>query len=171
MQDGIYSDPKEKEKVSTRWPDFRSYEIEDGVVFEIIGHGFADGDTITCPYGESNFTLPSGSIVFGRAGLANLSSSDSSSGSSSNSSSALSSDSGSCNQTAVGAGVGIPLGVIAVSAVLWALWERRRKKRITALLQDRPQYVPAVQAPALAELDDQVVSEMMDTSQRTAAKK
>jgi hypothetical protein len=32
-------------------------------------------------------------------------------------------------ETTVGVGIGLPLGVIALATVGWALWERRRRKQ------------------------------------------
>ncbi|CRG89127.1 hypothetical protein PISL3812_06163 [Talaromyces islandicus] len=40
--------------------------------------------------------------------------------------------SGSNHDAAIGAGVGVPLGVIALASIAWALWERRKLHRISA---------------------------------------
>ncbi|KAL4950628.1 hypothetical protein BDW69DRAFT_197135 [Aspergillus filifer] len=34
-----------------------------------------------------------------------------------------------CHETAVGAGVGVPLRCIALASIVWALWERRKGKK------------------------------------------
>lgn len=34
--------------------------------------------------------------------------------------------------TQVGVGVGVPLGVLAIAAVLWALWERSQRRKMAA---------------------------------------
>ncbi|KAL2072034.1 hypothetical protein VTL71DRAFT_11377 [Oculimacula yallundae] len=36
----------------------------------------------------------------------------------------------SASKTAIGAGIGVPLGVLLVMALLWAFWERRKRSRI-----------------------------------------
>lgn len=38
--------------------------------------------------------------------------------------------SSSSNRAAIGAGVGVPLGVIALGAIAWAIWERRKLHRV-----------------------------------------
>lgn len=47
----------------------------------------------------------------------------------------------SASPAAVGAGVGVPLGALALSALAWGLWERRKRKReVAALLSRRHTY-------------------------------
>ncbi|KAL3492404.1 hypothetical protein BJX62DRAFT_236223 [Aspergillus germanicus] len=41
---------------------------------------------------------------------------------------------GSCHSTAIGAGVGVPLGVIALASLAWAFFERRRASTASAAL-------------------------------------
>ncbi|CAL5868995.1 uncharacterized protein PFLUO_LOCUS3223 [Penicillium psychrofluorescens] len=52
------------------------------------------------------------------------------------SASVLSSNSKTCdsnNDVAIGAGVGVPLGLLAIAFLVWALWERRKGKKMQAL--------------------------------------
>ncbi|KAJ5411724.1 uncharacterized protein N7487_006083 [Penicillium crustosum] len=44
-------------------------------------------------------------------------------------------DSNDSNDVAIGAGVGVPLGVIAFLSIGWALWERRKRKRASILTE------------------------------------
>ncbi|KAJ5780010.1 hypothetical protein N7457_005170 [Penicillium paradoxum] len=39
--------------------------------------------------------------------------------------------SSSCHDVAIGAGVGVPLGVIALLSIAWALWERMKRKSMS----------------------------------------
>ena len=106
------------------------------------------GGKIVCPDNPSSgFEVPTGWPIPGRALLANSTILDavavtssinatastlSTSSSSSSNSSLPPSPSGSsntcstCHETAIGAGVGVPLGVIALFSIIWALFERRR---------------------------------------------
>ncbi|KAJ5450253.1 uncharacterized protein N7458_006702 [Penicillium daleae] len=112
------------------------------------GTPIIDGDKIVCPDNPtSGFEVPTGWPIPGRALLANstlldaiattsspsaTASVSSSSSTSPTTSSSSSSSSGStatcstCHETAIGAGVGVPLGVIALLSIVWALFERRR---------------------------------------------
>ncbi|KAJ5883525.1 uncharacterized protein N7473_010411 [Penicillium subrubescens] len=108
------------------------------------GTPIIDGDKIVCPDNPtSGFEVPSGWPIPGRALLANstlldaiatttspsatasvsTSSSPSSVPPSSSNSTATCST---CHETAIGAGVGAPLGAIALFSIIWALFERRR---------------------------------------------
>lgn len=119
------------------------------------GTPIIDGGKIVCPDNPtSGFEVPTGWPIPGRALLANstlldaiavtssinatasasstASTASSSSSISSSSSSSPPSPSGSsntcstCHETAIGAGVGVPLGAIALFSIIWALFERRR---------------------------------------------
>ncbi|KAL4804662.1 hypothetical protein BDV18DRAFT_161757 [Aspergillus unguis] len=46
----------------------------------------------------------------------------------------------SSNDIRIGLGVGVPLGVIALAAIAWALYERRKAKSRTSLPNCRPVY-------------------------------
>ncbi|RDW70887.1 uncharacterized protein DSM5745_08398 [Aspergillus mulundensis] len=95
--------------------------------------------TTSCENGDEPFVLEDGEMVFGRAALAGVGNStvsddDSGSGSTDANSSGTGGDGrgsseGACsnNDVAIGAGVGVPLGVLALSAVCWALLERRKR--------------------------------------------
>lgn len=92
-----------------------------------------------CPQKKKNFQLEDGYILPGRAVLENVTSldaapadSDPAAPSSNDTSNSLPSSSNSHNthrDVAIGAGVGIPLAVMALAALIWALWERRRATR------------------------------------------
>lgn len=110
------------------------------------GTPIIDGDKIVCPDNPTNgFEVPSGLPIPGRALLANStlldavatttspsatasvsSSSSATSGTSSSSSPDSTATCSTCHETAIGAGVGVPLGAIALFSIIWALFERRR---------------------------------------------
>ncbi|KAL2823497.1 hypothetical protein BDW59DRAFT_148689 [Aspergillus cavernicola] len=100
------------------------------------GTAISNDSSVACRNGD-DFTVPTGEVVAGYALLANVTSLEAASdspGSSANSSGstgspAISGNSSSCHETAIGAGVGVPLGVIALASLAWALFERRRGKR------------------------------------------
>lgn len=77
-------------------------------------------------------SVPYGTAIPGVAALA-VSSTNSSNSSCSSSSTSSGNKSSSSRETAIGAGVGVPLGVIAIASLIWAFWERRG--RINALAQ------------------------------------
>lgn len=139
----------------------------NGTATYCCGTPIVDGDSIVCPNGEEAFTMETGSMILGRAALANVTSTeeDSSTVSSSPTATAASSSataeatesasaaaatatatgssSHGTSATAVGAGVGVPLGVIALSAIAWALWERsKRKKEVAAAVAAAMQMPP-----------------------------
>ncbi|KAJ5107803.1 hypothetical protein N7456_004478, partial [Penicillium angulare] len=113
----------------------------DGVSLYCCGTPIYNGSAIVCPDGDS-FQVDDGEVILGRAALANattISSNATSSNSSittspaSTSSSSASTSSNSHN-VAIGAGVGVPLGVIAIGTLIWAFWERRRANRLSKSL-------------------------------------
>ncbi|KAJ5694399.1 hypothetical protein N7536_004811 [Penicillium majusculum] len=80
--------------------------------------------------GEQPFTVESGRVIPGRALLANvLNLKNTSDGTNSDSTSCQT-----CHNTAIGAGVGVPLGVLALLFVIWAIIERRRASRLSRAL-------------------------------------
>ncbi|KAJ5888022.1 hypothetical protein N7495_008063 [Penicillium taxi] len=104
----------------------------DGVSLYCCGTPIINGSKIVCPYGDS-FEIDDGTILAGYAALANVTSLDAVSTSSNLSSSSNStfsystcSDLSSCHDVAIGAGVGVPLGIIALAACAWAFYERSR---------------------------------------------
>ncbi|KAJ5359165.1 uncharacterized protein N7496_011578 [Penicillium cataractarum] len=110
----------------------------NGTATYCCGTPVIDGDKIVCPDNPtSGFEVPTGWPIPGRALLANSTlldaiattsspSATASVSSSSSSSSDLSVICTTCHETAIGAGVGVPLGVIALLSIVWALFERRR---------------------------------------------
>lgn len=105
---------------------------KNGVASYCCGIPVSDGHSVVCPDGHS-FFVKSGTILAGYAALTNVSSlaaDPTSSGTPepTGSNTASSSTAGSSNHdVAIGVGVGVPLGVIAVLTTLWALWERRKR--------------------------------------------
>ncbi|KAJ5201438.1 uncharacterized protein N7498_006101 [Penicillium cinerascens] len=105
-------------------------------------------DTLVCSKvgstDPSPFPIANGSVIVDVAGLNGLVRQSSSTGSSTianntgndNTSKKLNSSDGSQKEVAIGAGVGVPLGVIALLSIVWALYERRLRKKI-------PQPAPA----------------------------
>ncbi|OOF99039.1 hypothetical protein ASPCADRAFT_127613 [Aspergillus carbonarius ITEM 5010] len=103
--------------------------------FQVKNNGSSE-----CVDGDTAFTLDDGEMILGRAALENVTSTSSSSSTSTRTMSTATVVETTCsasnnephcgtsNATAVGAGVGVPLGVLAVSAVVWALWERGRRR-------------------------------------------
>ncbi|KAJ5735635.1 uncharacterized protein N7483_000760 [Penicillium malachiteum] len=113
---------------------------ENGISLYCCGTPVYNGSAIVCPYGNS-FELDDGSAILGRAALVNATTktsttSNATTTTSSNSSAITTSSSSSDNShnVAIGVGVGIPLFVIAVGTLLWALWERRRANRLSKSL-------------------------------------
>ncbi|CAI7618599.1 unnamed protein product, partial [Penicillium viridicatum] len=90
----------------------------------VLCHSQSDND------GEPPFTVKSGRVIPGRALLANVPTlKNTSDGTNSDSTSCQT-----CHDTAVGAGVGVPLGVLALLFVIWAIIERRRASRLSRAL-------------------------------------
>ena len=77
--------------------------------------------SLGCLNGDTPFTLDPGYAILGVAGLSYNTSSTSNA---TNTTCATSIDG-----TAIGVGVGVPLGVIAAGALAWGLWERQQRKR------------------------------------------
>ena len=86
------------------------------------------GDTI-CRDGTDSFQLADAQVLTGYAALANLVPPDSSSNSSNSTTSPPTSNNS--HDTTIGVGLGVPLGVIAIGSLLWALWERRRANKLS----------------------------------------
>ncbi|KNG91689.1 hypothetical protein ANOM_000190 [Aspergillus nomiae NRRL 13137] len=107
-----------------------------------------NGSTVICLASESDnnsdvpFSIQDGNPILSAGMLQNITtldatnSSSSDSNSNSNSSTATPATCPSSHDTAIGAGVGVPLGVIAILLLIWALYERRRASR--ALQQMQP---------------------------------
>ncbi|KAK6823901.1 hypothetical protein RU639_006606 [Aspergillus parasiticus] len=89
-----------------------------------IGNG-TNTNTTVCPEDKTDFFIDDAKPVLGHAMLANVTSLSASSNNGSNGSVACPVSS-LCHETAVGVGVGVPLGVIALGATAWAVFERVR---------------------------------------------
>jgi hypothetical protein len=105
------------------------------------GSPIAVGDTVSCPSDSDNdgkpLTVTTGKVIPGRALLANVPSLSSASSTGINTSSGTTSNAGSCqtcHDTAIGAGVGVSLGALALLFVIWAIIERRRASRLSRVL-------------------------------------
>ncbi|KAF5854954.1 hypothetical protein ETB97_010489 [Aspergillus alliaceus] len=99
------------------------------------GSPVTNGSNVVCPSDESDngsnvpFTIQDGNPIMNTALLLNISSLDASDSSLSNSSHATPTTCPSSHETAIGVGIGVPLGAIAVLLFIWALLERRRANR------------------------------------------
>ncbi|ROW04886.1 hypothetical protein VMCG_04928 [Cytospora schulzeri] len=116
---------------------------EDGEYYYCCGDLVANGDTVGCAHNQSSFTVGQSRLLFGYAALADATQSTAtisvsvsgttgaattSATSSSSSDSPAPTDSGwEDNGTKIGVAVGVPLGVVALLAVAWGFWERRRR--------------------------------------------
>ncbi|EAW09904.1 uncharacterized protein ACLA_041200 [Aspergillus clavatus NRRL 1] len=93
--------------------------------------------SLGCKVGDP-FQIDKGSVLLGVAALAGYSNSTSTSTSTSNNCTPADDSSdkdcptaepSTSHDVAIGAGVGVPLGVIALASIVWALWERRQRKQ------------------------------------------
>jgi hypothetical protein len=101
------------------------------------GTPIIDGEDIVCPFGKDSFQIDDGEILTGHTALANVTSLSASTNSSSNSSTSCPpiqtstpSSSGS-HDVALGAGLGVPLGVIALGSLVWGFMERKRANKLS----------------------------------------
>lgn len=96
-----------------------------------VGTRFDSQSISACVDGEWPFPLPNANPLYGFAALTNARS-ETPPALGKSSTSLNSSDNicgtGSANTIAVGAGVGVPLCVITLASVGWAVWERRRRR-------------------------------------------
>ncbi|GAB1193481.1 hypothetical protein APSETT444_002699 [Aspergillus pseudonomiae] len=103
--------------------------------YKIDPHQYTDGtygqDPTSNRGGASQtpFTVTSGEIIPDVAGLSGLVRASNSSSSAPNNTKTCVQDSS--RETAIGAGVGVPLGIIALGCMAWAVWERRARQRTT----------------------------------------
>lgn len=128
-----------------------------------------------CPT-ESQFTLEDAQAVPGYALLSNLSnfyvsgSAPSSSATPSilpapTMSSSDGGDGGTCHDTAIGAGVGVPLGVIALASLAWAFFERKRVRAMHKQMSTMPPMTGVQQPPAYGVTQkNQVPAELEQTN-------
>lgn len=105
-------------------------------------------ETTACPNDEPPFEIDDAKIILGRGALANLTKKATTSSPSEandtfttsaptqagNGTDAVVKDNTS-KETAIGVGVGVPLGVIAIAAVAWAFWERAQRKKVASRAQ------------------------------------
>lgn len=139
-----------------------------------------DGEVV-CPFDQPEITVQDGNIIFGRAALTNATASASDSaptstltGSPEGSTGSSQSGDGSissCNDVAIGAGVGVPLGVIALLSIVWAIWERRRRNKQGPIpaqwAEDTKGSYPQIAQQPPAELGDtRAIHQIMDSSHR-----
>ncbi|KAJ5947463.1 hypothetical protein N7466_000478 [Penicillium verhagenii] len=137
----------------------------NGTSLYCCGTPIYNGTEIVCPYGDS-FTMDDGEIILGRAALTNATTVSSSNATnstsvvSSNSSTTSSSassvpSSGNSHDVAIGAGVGVPLGLIALGTIAWALWERRRANKLSQSLVAQGSYTGSsmIKSSAPTELE------------------
>lgn len=102
--------------------------------------GTGNGQGVQCQHNEPSFTLPQANILPGYGALKGYTcttsnSTDNSTTTCSNSStSAAAPTSSSSHDVALGAGLGVPLGVIALGSLLWGFYERRRASRLSRAL-------------------------------------
>ena len=119
------------------------------------GSPIAVGSSVVCPSTSDNggepFTVQSGRVIPGRALLENVSSLKNTSSIGSNSSDGSETTScQTCHDTAIGAGVGVPLGALALLFVIWAIIERRRASRLSRTLGE-----PALTGSAPVQLQSE----------------
>lgn len=101
------------------------------------GTPIIDGDDIVCPFGKDSFEIDDGEILPGYNALANVTTLSASTNSSSNSTTSCptinttTSPSSGSHDVALGAGLGVPLGVIALGSLIWGFMERRRANRLS----------------------------------------
>ncbi|CAG8925814.1 unnamed protein product [Penicillium salamii] len=101
------------------------------------GSPIAVGSSVVCPSTSDNdgapFTVNSGRVIPGRAFLRNVPTLKNTS-STENTTNETSTSCQTCHDAAIGAGVGVPLGALALLFVIWALLERRRASRLSRAL-------------------------------------
>lgn len=102
------------------------------------GTPIIDGEDIVCPFGKESFEIDDGEILPGHGALANVTTLSATTNSSSNSSApscptipSSSSTSSGSHDVALGAGLGVPLGAIALGSLAWAFMERRRANKLS----------------------------------------
>ncbi|OJJ00941.1 hypothetical protein ASPVEDRAFT_107469, partial [Aspergillus versicolor CBS 583.65] len=110
-----------------------TFSYKSKVAQYCCGSADVSNTTTKCYDGSNAFRVPDAEAVPGYALLGNITSfnaSTDSPDSPNNTSCPIEqTNTSSCHETAVGAGIGVPLGVIALASVAWALWERRKGKQ------------------------------------------
>ncbi|KAK2604664.1 hypothetical protein N8I77_007576 [Diaporthe amygdali] len=129
-----------------------------------VGSDYDNDYASACSDDGVPFALPSASLIYGVAALSSaelISSTASSTATSATSASAATATSAAASSTAtstgdtcpdsgaqigaIGAGVGASLGVLSISAIMWAFWERRQ--RLKAAAQAAPYSKAGYEAP------------------------
>lgn len=121
------------------------------------GSAIAVGSSVVCPSTSDNdgepFTVQTGRVIPGRALLQNvpkLGTASSTGNDTVAEPGSVSTTCKTCHDTAIGAGVGVPLGALALLFVIWAIIERRRAARLSRALA-----TPAPVAPAPVPVQQQ----------------
>ncbi|KAL3482287.1 hypothetical protein BJX99DRAFT_252994 [Aspergillus californicus] len=135
---------------------------DDGRAIYCCGYGSDSGSSTstTCADGDAPFVLEDGEIIYSRAALADVNTNSTDSDSCPTADPTAGGSSGddpgshcSSNDTAIGPGVGVPLGVLALSAVAWALWERRRRRQSVCACACACAAIRVLYAPAAKRSD------------------
>ncbi|KAL3457242.1 hypothetical protein BJX64DRAFT_269226 [Aspergillus heterothallicus] len=91
-----------------------------------------DDDNVSCEFGDGPFTIPRGIAIPGVAGLADYSADDGDDDDHDDEDEDEKDDDHGTPRVSPGIvvalGVGIPLGLLVMGGVLWAIWERRRRQ-------------------------------------------
>lgn len=121
-----------------------------GVALYCCGTLVSDGNgKVVCPNGANAFSLGDAHALPGYGLLSNLSNFYASGSVSSSATEASSCTSETCHETAIGAGVGVPLVVIALAALGWAFLERKRARAYARVSAQRV----GVNAPPTHRMD------------------
>ncbi|KAL4882373.1 hypothetical protein BJY04DRAFT_40453 [Aspergillus karnatakaensis] len=120
-----------------------NFSFRQGVSRYCCGTAISNGSSLACRDGD-DFTVPTGQVLAGFALLENVTALNQSSNTP-NSPPSIITGSEECHETAIGAGVGVPLGVIALASIAWALFERRRRKRAAVNPLPSDETSPAMQ--------------------------
>ncbi|KAL5358361.1 hypothetical protein BJX96DRAFT_146403 [Aspergillus floccosus] len=133
-----------------------SYEA--GEALYCCGTLVSDGNgKVVCPNGANAFSLEDAHALPGYGLLSNLSNFYTSGSMPSSATETSSCTAETCHDTAIGAGVGVPLGVIALASLGWAFLERKRARAYARLSAQSARALPTSQMgskyPGLVELE------------------
>jgi hypothetical protein len=116
------------------------FSFVNNVASYCCGLPVVSGSSVACPNGAAPFTIDDASVIYGRAFLTNTftvggvppppSPSNGTAGGAGGPASGIS-------IAIIGAAIAIPLSVLSVSLLVWAMWERKKRKRTVAELQDK----------------------------------
>ncbi|KAF7117621.1 hypothetical protein CNMCM5793_006713 [Aspergillus hiratsukae] len=131
-------------------------KYENGIATYCCGTPIANGTDTLCPDGSKGFQIPTGYALTGVALLSDVNSSSATTAASTDTATR------SCYDTAIGAGVGVPLGVIALMMLCWALFERKARRAMR--IQTPPTEVVTVdKGPPYAQTHNGLLSELPHT--------